>query len=433
MIIQIRDLFGKKKEKIETETVKVKFDELNDWLKNKANSFDRFNADAESILVEIQGIINTLKTDIEELEKLELSDKIPAKMMQSARAASARFIKRMHILIGLQVPAKAEIKEVKKFYDSSLQIIGDVNERALPYYRYAKVLFRKQSESIPKNLKMLGILFNSLKNLLDTHEPKFSKFESALNSVSVLQDNIERLRQYEEDINNISKKIRDLRQNIQNIETDIERFTKNPEWQKLNMIITSNEKLRLELENVKSDILQNISPLQKSFKKFNKYINSEKETFEERKMIETYINYPILAIEKDVELNTLRLILRQVSHAAENDKLELKDEKKRKTLAQIETIMETDDLKDLAKRYNEIRRSIKQNNEEISKNEIKKQKNSLTNKLNELNSQLKEMENNLQEMERTRANLTSQIKDDKSKLEEQLEQASDSKVSIIDL
>lgn len=387
----------------------------------------------KEILTEIHKIISTLESNIKELKDAELSDKIPLNIRQVAINSRATFIKRIHTLIGLRIPSHQEIKEIKRFYQSGSQAVKDTFKRAIPYYRYAKVLFKKQTEFIPKNLKILETLFNDLKNLLDVYEPQFSRNDAILNSISELQSKAKTLDEYKENIRNAVGRIELLKKNLLDVEAKMKRLTEDPEWKNLNTIIALNEKLKIELQNIKSEMLQNISPLQKSFKKFSKHVNGEKESFEERKMLEFYINSPIFAIDNDTELTALKTILKRVSNAIQTDKLELKDEKKKRTLAQINMIMETGRLTDLVRRYGEIKNCIKENDERISKIEIQKQKDSYAKENIELNRQIKDLENNIQELDSNRKTLISQIREIKANLEEELEQVVGSKISITGL
>ena len=381
----------------------------------------------------MQDVIQTIEDNIEELEKAGLDAELPTNVRKIALNSRASFIKRLHVLAGLKIPNSTESKEIKNFYENTIHVVNETFKRAMPHYRYAKLLFKKQVEFIPRNLKTLENLFKDLKKLLDTYEPAFSKTETVLSSIDTLKEKIRILTENEENIRDIDQKIKLSKDNLRRFKTELEQLMANPEWRDLGIILKSNEKLETELQNIKTGIIQNISPLQKSFKKFSKYTNVEKKSFEERKMLDGYLDSPILTIENDVELVALKSILGHVRNAIQMDKLELKDEKKKRTLTQIKNIMETNALKNLAKTYSEVKDSIKQNNEDIGKIEIQKQKDNLMGNMTELNQQIKDLDNNIQTLNNNKKTITSQINEEKKALEEQLEYIIDSKISIIEL
>ncbi len=125
---------------------------------------------------------------------------------------------------------------------------------------------------------------------------------------------------------------------------EINEISKTEEFEKLNSMKEENQKLQDKIEKLKSDALTLFLPLDKSLRKFNKISQEE--------IIQDYIDNPLSALRRDKDFRIFN-ILKQIEAALIDDQLDIKEEKKDKTLESIKNISE-ESLKNLLSEYESL-------------------------------------------------------------------------------
>ncbi|MCP8306562.1 MAG: DUF5320 domain-containing protein [archaeon] len=146
--------------------------------------------------------------------------------------------------------------------------------------------------------------------------------------------------------------------------------------------------------------------------------------------MDVYINSPVEALIADGGFETLKSILNNVKKYILSREIELKDKKREKTLASIKEILETDTLKELIKKHNDLVTKVEFLSKAINKIKFE-EKEILENKLEEIKRRIKELEGEIQKSNKKNKVLEKRFLDKKVLLENKIEQITNRKVNLI--
>ncbi len=372
-----------------------------------------------------------MKVDIEEFEKLEISEDLLPHIRQVAISNRVGFIKRINGLVAaFKVPPNLEFEEVRHFYDSTMPLLNNTRERIRKHLRY----FRGVSKHgvLEKNLKgveVLKHLLESLGNTIEDNKGILLSVEKSRNLIGRITELRKPLKDKESTLR-LEGEVNQAKDYLLKTDRKIKLLMENAEWQKFTSYLKMEEKVKSELKEVSDEIVRNISPLNKSFKKFEKLLDKEQDMFEKRASLELYARSPIDAIEQDTDLEDLNLILKLIKTCIETGRLELKSEKQEKTLTQIRNIQESDRLRSLVTKFQDLKQQQKTLKKDLSKMAIQKEKNLLNEKKKEIESKIRNLTTQIEEIATSKKGHAKQISNLILSLEESLRTATGKEVKI---
>jgi len=129
---------------------------------------------------------------------------------------------------------------------------------------------------------------------------------------------------------------------------------------------------------------------EKSMRKYTKIV------LEDEYLLQKYLESPLNALLKDNELRIISL-LKGIEKNISNDSIELKDKKRKKTLAKIKEL-DKDFFDDFLKKYNDIKEKLNETNKKINKMDIKGKILNKEKELEELNINIEKIENDIENL-----------------------------------
>ena len=333
---------------------------------------------------------------------------------------------------------KENLISIKICMDHFLEAKEALDQKALKSLKFFSERIKKEIDEIdiPDDEithENLMSLFNSIKklfiNINDIAKKSLPKFQKEvqgeikelnyitrkLNKRQLILDGFIRKKYAEiknaEDLLNKVPKFYTLRENIENTKNDTEKFEnekleleKKVELFNKNLVDLEKDDLFKELKKSREELFKlkieindelgfkkALKKLKVEIERNNLYVQNLDETY-----IREFIKDPIYVLSREEkDLNKFRTLLIQLRHILEENKLNLKTDKKEKTIEQINKIFDNKKIYEDLKELNEIREKINNIKMDIEKEGLDGKLDSIKNDISLFTQRLEHIENDI--------------------------------------
>ncbi len=327
----LKNLFGKKEEE-------VRLKELEGWISiNLKPITEEISKDIERI----KKLKQELKTNLKELEKVEIKQETQKKIKDVIMGNVPAYVRAVEIFLEkIIIPEEIGFGNTKRFYETIQKELNNLGQRTARNFAIMQTLIGKELAVTARNIKEIDEASKSI----------IKKAENL--------EKIERIMMNLEDINEAEKnklEHKNLRENYEKEKDKLENEKLEAE-EKLKKMGESKEakeltQLKRKVEEIESkkkercnEILSLFSPLQKALKRYNNMFYIKK--------VEEYINNAAETLNQDEDLEIIRY-LQDIKNMIQENKIELKEDKKKKAIEAIEALNETY-LKEFKVEYQEL-------------------------------------------------------------------------------
>lgn len=338
-----------------TEEKDVNLSELNNWLDK------RFSSEIEELknnLKDIKDLKDEVQKNLEMLDAVDIQEKKAEERVKTIVAgnipaytnAVRLFLKR------IEVPKEIDSKSIEEFHEFFEKELDGLNKRTFRNFQIIRELVGKELENVVRAIKKMEEKLKSVKNessFLKNLEKVKEDAESILVNIQNKEKNSLKITELTEEIQNLEKRIEQIEKQIK----DAERSDKAQELKKQEK---EKEKFEAKLRDIKNEVINLFSPLQKALKKYNNMCYIQK--------VDAYIHEPVETLLKDSELEIIKF-LKDILKMIEDKKIDLKDEKKYKSLNALSKLNESF-FKEFIKEYSDLTKKIREVEERISSNDI---------------------------------------------------------------
>ena len=378
----IFDFLKKKKEK------RIKFNQIENWSEKymKDNSIEEI----------INSFKKETKTRIKEarelLKKLDgaalMNEDIPQRVKQIMEGNKKNYLRKINLFLDEIKPPKlcGEVKEFSKELSKKIDYLSKETQRSFmvlkEFVETELVTVVRKIKEIEDSAKRLNFLMKE-KKLEEISKLKelFSQFHNAKETMVALKESKKKRILELEEIEKKEKKS----------VLDIKKLENGSEYSDYYELKKERQKIDLEIQNMKKELLTHFSTLEKAFKKYKRLSLNET-------LLDKYIKNPSKAIIEDEEIAISEVMDKMLLSI---NKLGLKDKKKEKTEEEIKKLS-----KELLKeKRNKLRKAIKEQSE-------------IKDKLNKNNSlsKISEYKMKLEKRKRDIENKKAEIKELKKKI-----------------
>lgn len=225
------------------------------------------------------------------------------------------------------------------------------------------------------------------------------KADSIRQFIGNKERNIQRRQELQKESENLKNLCKKAREDMEMLKT-----SKNAE--QLEESKKDEKKIIDKIKELENQLVNLFSPLQKSLKKYNNMCFVKK--------VDSYIENPVETLLKDPELEILK-VLRDVKKMVEENKIDLKDDKRKKTIESLSQL-NRDFIKCFIDEYSSLKKQLSSVQAEITSNTVLKEISSLEKDLNSYNFKIENIE---KEIDRIKyIDIAAEIKELEKKLEE---------------
>ncbi|MBU4501857.1 MAG: hypothetical protein KKA79_04640 [Nanoarchaeota archaeon] len=376
MIEFIKKFFASKEETIQ-------FSELSKWLDDNDSTLGSVN---ES-LKDVESIKKKISENLEVLEKTDIKDaKVEDRVKTFVKGNLPAYSNAVNFFLKkVDVPEKVNHVELEIFCNNFENDFEDLNKKTYRNFQIIKEIVGKELENVAKSVKKLDIVVKNIKK--DSKKLKgFSEIQDKIDFIKTSFENKERnsLRRSE-----LEKENEELKNSCKKLEKNIGKLKNSDATKELEDLKSKKDNTQRKIIDLDNNLITLFSPFQKALKKYNNMFFVNK--------VEDYIQNPVSTLSEDSELEILKF-LKDVEKMINENKIELKEDKKKKVFENITKLDESFFRTFLSKR-NSLNDKISSINNDIDSNTVMEE---ITEFEKELNVKSFKVENVSRDIEKIR-------------------------------
>ncbi len=406
---------------------KKEFDlkDVEDFIKKEFDAKNRDVGDVSPIIEEIKNARDDAKEKVEALKNHEFPDEVKDRVYKPILTSKPQYVKSLlESLANMSLKEPENLDELEKSYNALLNSLKRTQKIQQKKGRIVAMAFEEEVMKLGGTLNRIIDLAGEIGEILEKRKAAQNTLLEIDSDIKELKISVGQLDGFKDKKATLTKRISDLEEEIKKMNDEKETLEKGDAFKKcmnLNECLSKNEEKRA-LQ--RSGALNMLGPLSRTFRKFKKVVDDGKIKFENRAMLERYIQDPARAFLSEPEgCPVIYEVIEGIEKAIERGTLSLSPKEKKKILSKIAGI-KSGDLNGIKSRL----KALEDEDEDIKKD------------LNSLDVQTacdcleKNIEDNNQEIEKMTAELDS-ISKEEDVLERKIQRLKESieeKVSKID-
>lgn len=359
--------------------------------------------------------INEIGLDLKALEKSSFekdADKIIMSRVEDNRKA---YIKQVQIFLRKIAGKELNFDNLDAYIEDFEDELSKLGKNSFRSFLIMENIFKKDARKVAVAIKRLDNFVKDLKKLKESKE-----FELTKNSFSLINQ-IHGDKELENKTGNEfyekSSSSKELSKNIEKLHKEIADLKNNEEYKRINELQIERKKIEDQIRANKSEVVRIFYPIQRIMRKFQR--------IEPSKIIEGYLDSALLLF-KDENLKIFELIKR-MEMAVISNKIDLKEDKKEKSLSALKEIKESE-LRNFLSKNKELDIKLIKIDEDLNASHILKDVDELRIRLSGYVNSLSKINSELETLETKKESLS--IDELKNKLESNLFEIFDREIKI---
>ena len=406
--------------------VEVDLEELEDFYNNKLNAlYSKIKKAVKKLVQEIETGLNELRRSVEHFQDAGSERKIGEKALRSLNFFTDRITKEID---EIEIPGDDEI-----YYENLIallnsnkklfQTINDIAKKSLPKFKNEVQPQIKELEYLSRKLrKRLSIFDEFLRKRYGDVRSAEELIKKKIPKLFTLKENIEHSKV---DLDAFEEELEERRKNQELLNSELMELEKNPLFKDLEMEKNILFQLRIKINDQLS--------FKKALKKMK--VELERETLHvpgvNINYLRDFLKNPIRVLSSDSkDLAKFSSLLIKLRHALEENKLNLKSDKKDKTIEHINTIFEDKVLHSEIKIVNAIKSKIKEIEARISKAGLADQLEEVKSKISLNTAKIEHLENDKNKKNSDYMRYLASLKNEREELQKLIEEALGEHVKI---
>jgi len=344
----------------------VNFSEIEQWL-------DSHNSEVNIIKENLRELEN-LKLEIFEnlkiLEKVDLTkSKVEDRVRNIVQGNLPAYTNTLSIFLRKTItPKESDINGLESFCDTFEKEFDSLNKRTFRNFQIIRELVGKELEDVARSVKSLELVVKELKRSSE----KVRKITGLKENVKLIEDNLNSKEKNDRKRQELQKQKEELLESCKRISKELENLKNSKKAKDLEILKSDEKNISDNLRSLENDLVNLFSPLQKALKKYNNICFIKK--------VESYLENPVDTLLNDSDLEILKF-LNDIKKMIEEEKIDLKDDKRKKTVESLDKIDE-DFVKKFISGHASLKKELASVQREIKINSLPKDMAELEKELN---------------------------------------------------
>ena len=350
MISFLKKIFGQKEEV-------VNFSEIDKWLDSRNTEL----GDAKDILKDLEGAKFEISENLKILEKVDVRQaKVEERVKSIVQGNLPAYTNSLSIFLkSVIIPKEADPVKLDIFCSTFEREFDSLNKKTFRNFQIIRELVGKELEDVAKSVKNLELLVKELKK----STAKIKEIYKLKEKAEFIKNSLESKGKNEIKKEELQKKKEELLKFCEKTTKEVENLKNSKKAKELDALKSESENISNKIKSLENNLLNMFSPLQKALKKYNNIYPVKK--------VGGYIENPAESLLRDNSLEILKF-LKDVKKMVEEEKLDLKDEKKKKIVESIERLDEVF-MKDFISEHASLKWELASIQEKIKANDILKE------------------------------------------------------------
>lgn len=360
-------IFGRKEE--EKEQI-LSLEDTEDFLsKDFEEKFQSLRKDASKLHQEFQSVASNMQENLKHLEESNFVGPVDYELLQNVVAHRRSFVKKMRIMLDhIDRPMELDFDSILDFSKSASSAVSEADEKTVMDYHFLKDLFEREADGTIKNFKILNKIADNFESLINGKKENLISVRNAQNDLQSIRNEIDNLNQKKDYNKDLDSKISELNRELERLRASLEEIRNSEAWHHFNELLEEKGSLEMELSDLKSQILQSVSPIERPLKKFENLVDRGIVKLQNEKVLKKYVDSPFDALLEEKSSDSINSILGMVLDNLSSGRIELKD--REKVLAEIKWIIKNNVFGDFLERYLSLSDELRALEKSVSELEI---------------------------------------------------------------
>jgi hypothetical protein len=431
----LEKIFGKKKEEA-SEDISEKKDEIlsiedvETYLSKKFDEkFEPFKETANKTYQEIQSAADDMQKRLNELGEAIFTERVDPELLQNVVSHRTSFIRKMKIMIKqLKAPMPSDFDSIIAYGHSISLAISEANQNTLNDYRFVDRLFEKEGGKTIQSLKAIKKISDNLRSLIKSSIDGISSVRNAQNDLKLVKEETDVLYQMKKNLETVDTKLSELKSRNEKEREDAKKFESGKEWIYFTELLEKRKDTAEKISNLKSQIMQNISGIEKPLKKLKNLVDKEIVKVDDKKTLEKYVNSFLATMIEERSSGTANSILKTLQENISEGKIDMKN--RENELAEVKWILENNIFEDFLKKYLLLEDDLKELEKNINKRDEPNIKNRMESEIKDLERQAEITSSEIEKVKKQVDKMENSINERKNSLEESLAVLADKKIEL---
>ncbi|MHC1605142.1 MAG: hypothetical protein ACXQTP_04135 [Candidatus Methanofastidiosia archaeon] len=334
-------LFGKKKGSEEVER-SLSFDNISEWLEDERKDVDAEMLDTVSPLVErIESAFDEIESTINFFDEMELEEEVVKRLENITLTSKKKFCDSMRAVLRKREKGVPEsFVEMLSYLEETESTLISIDRVRATHGRYLGIVFGNVLKRIAKELKMIAVLLNGVKERTHSQREtwdRLNKLEETYAQLGELDEaKIKKSRK------EITKEIEGEKRFIGNMEKKIASFKSGRRYARYRELEEKIHSLGEKESEANHDVYEYLAPMKRTLKKFKKGVENGKFhlPIKHLEFLEGYMEAPVRTLDRDTAaLDNLKAIAGCLLETLREGNLKDKKHKVKKTIELCENIV----------------------------------------------------------------------------------------------
>ena len=348
------------KRKKKPETTEIRLEELPLWINGRKKTvLEGLDRELSAVRAQIDSEKHKFRANVEHLNDAQPgNDKIPERAKQLREDNRKSYSQKVMALVqSIKIPENAsKIHEFCMDYDKALK---EFSNSTLRNYKILKEFFSNETDTIAANIRNMDSAVKEVQKIVqDSGMDGINELEKLTENA---QAEIQRREKLSESIAAEENEMKNVRESKLECERRTNEIEGSGEYKNYRELIENLKFIEQEAESRKRELFHSFSIIEAALKKY------ERLTLE-NDIVQKYLNDPVNALLEDSEMK-MAVFAEKMKDSIADGSLELKDAKKDKILAELET-MTKERFGSFVGEFGEVQEKINEVNLKIKAAEI---------------------------------------------------------------
>ncbi len=387
--------------------------------KNFSSKIEELTMETAKKISQIKYLHSKCLALIKDIQKKELEEKNNERFNKAALTSKTQLETRMvRLLEKLNPDNRGNTLEDARAYagEAKALLLNEVmNFRKS--IAYTSAYMKDEMKSLGETLQELVNNYHEISNSLDKEKELF-EFEKTKEKVELIKHKENEISTIENTVSSNTDLIKDKEVKAKEQKQKIDTLSVGKEMSSLMGFEKEKGNLASQKQQLKIEISSMVSTIDKPLTRFKSLVDSGrwKISVEQRDILESFINNPMIALKKDPSATAIKDILKEIISAIEDEKIDLKDKEKEKRVGALNELITFDFFEKVFWRLNEIQKKQTEIDSEINNSPIQKLLEKEENNLKEILREKEDLEEKNSALEKQKKVLEEENKSEKMRI-----------------
>lgn len=396
---------------------------LEEWLNEKSKPLmEEIQQEIEEILMKVNEELERARMNVEVLENAKLQNpNIPFKAKQYMEGNRKAYIRAVNSFFGHMEINNKDYFYLVDFCKLFDELLNELNKGTFRSYAILQEFFANETSKIAQNIKNFDRIFAGLKLVLNNE--RMVATNDLIKKTKSMEAKTKQKLNFDLDFKSAEASIQLANKEKDEVLESIEKFNNSEEH---NNFLRLNEEKKNKAKafyNDENQLMQAFSNLDRPLRKYSHI------AFEHEEIVLDYLKSPIETLATDKNLVIIE-ILKNLEKSLNENKIQIDDRKKEKSLEEIKKLTKNF-LEQFLKKYYSFRSDIQELEDKIKRSGVSEKFRDFNRQLDEINFKIEKNNEEYERLKEDVVKLVSSIENLKKDIESSFRESFGEEVNII--